>query len=222
MNCPHCGAPANPPPGVPTYECSYCKRTFNTLPAAPTPPPSALPPGYPGAPPPYGAPPPAYGAPPPQIVVIAPGGSSTPLRVRTGGGGAGWMIPFFAVFVIALVVGALRFWWTGSLDGLHGGWSWDGKEPLECTGNDDLEVKGVNATLSGTAIIASGNCHVKIVDSNIKADTIVEAAGNAQVTFQNGSVDGKVATDASGNARVRFNGTKVTGEKRHSGNAKVD
>lgn len=131
------------------------------------------------------------------------------------------MAPFFIVVVIALVVGGLKFWWTGSFDAF-GGWTWDGKEPLECAGNDEITVKGVNVNLPGTAIIASGNCHVKIIDSTIKADTVVEAGGNAEVTFQNGSVDGKVATDASGNSRVRFNGTKVTGEKKRSGNAKVD
>ncbi|CAN5422125.1 hypothetical protein BH09MYX1_BH09MYX1_18600 [soil metagenome] len=213
MNCPQCGAPANITPGVSTYECPFCKRSFNTLPQQAAPPPSALPPGYP---------PPQ----PPHIVVIAPpsGYGPTPpaLRVRPSGGGFGWVVPFLVIGVIAAVVGGMKFWWIGSGDLFGGGWSWDGKEPLECGGNDQLTVKGVNANLPGTAIIAGGNCHVKIVDSTIKADTVVEATGNAEVTFQNGTVDGKVAADASGNARVRFNGTKVTGEKKRSGNAKVD
>ncbi len=218
MNCPHCGAPANVTPGVPTYECPFCKRSFNTM-AAQAPPSATPPPGYPPSALPPGYPQPQ--APPPHIVVIAPGGYDGPSSVRPSSGGFGWMIPFGIVVVIALVVGGLKFWWTGTFDAF-GGWTWDGKEPLECAGNDEVTVKGVNVNLPGTAIIASGNCHLKIVDSTIKADTVVEAGGNAEVTFQNGSVDGKVATDASGNSRVRFNGTKVTGEKKRSGNAKVD
>lgn len=85
-----------------------------------------------------------------------------------------------------------------------------------------VTVTGVQATLTGTAIEAGGNCHVTIVDSTIKAGTVVAAAGNADVTFQGGSIEGTTAVDASGNAHVRFDGTKVTGPKRKSGNARVD
>lgn len=145
------------------------------------------------------------------------------MRNRTASSGLAWVIPFFVIGGIIAVLGVgIRYWIS------TGGWtaydaSWSGKEPFECGGNDQVELHGVNADLPGmTAIIADGNCHLKLVDSNIKADTVVEAGGNAEVTFQGGSVNGKTAADASGNARVRFNGTKVTGEKKKSANGKVD
>jgi len=219
--CPQCGAPATVQPGQATYECPYCKRTFQTAQMFGTPPPMANP--MPQAP--------AF--PPKQqqqhIVIVAPGGQYSPgdsVPQPRSGGSSGWGVMIGIAVLVLGVAGAIRFISHSASGGagaaLFSGLMWDGKDTLVCGGNDEITVTGVNANLTGTAIEAGGNCHVKIIDSTIKAGTVVDAAGNADVSFQGGSIDGTTAVDASGNAHVRFNNTKVTGPKKKSGNAKVD
>ena len=217
INCPQCGAPANVPAGQATYECPYCKRTFQTAQMFGPPPPMANP--MPQAP----------VFPPKQqvqhVVIVAPG-DSVP-QPRRGSSGSGWGVMIGIAVVVVAFAGGVRYLSASASGGagsaLLSGLVWDGKDTLVCGGNDQVTVSGVHATLTGTAIEAGGNCHVKIIDSTIKAGTVVEAGGNADVTFQGGSLEGTTAAvDASGNAHVRFNGTKVTGAKKKSGNAKVD
>lgn len=101
---------------------------------------------------------------------------------------------------------------------------WDGKEPLQCGGNDRISVTGVTANFNaGAAIIASGNCQVRCEGCTITAATAVEAGGNAQVTIANGAVTGTaLLADASGNARVTFMGdVKVSGTVKESRKGQV-
>jgi hypothetical protein len=98
---------------------------------------------------------------------------------------------------------------------------WDGKTTLECSGNDELSFEDCTATLSGTAVLASGNCRLHLKRCTIVADTAIEAGGNARVLVEGGTVEGKqLAVDAGGNAVVEVRGA-LTGKVKRSGNARV-
>jgi len=96
---------------------------------------------------------------------------------------------------------------------------------FECTGNDQMVVKGKTFTVAGgPAIDASGNCHLTVKDCTITGEGI-HAAGNAQVTLSGGAINAPApatAIDASGNAKVIAQGTVVSGTVNKSGNAKVE
>lgn len=96
--------------------------------------------------------------------------------------------------------------------------AWDGKSPLTCSGNDHMVVTGVTAT---AGIVASGNCHIAVSNTNITAPVGIEAAGNAEVTFAGGSITSTTAIQAGGNAKITFAGTKVSGKQDKKGNAKI-
>ncbi len=92
---------------------------------------------------------------------------------------------------------------------------WDGKEPLNCSGNEQIAVTGVTANFNaGAAIVATGNCTVRCEGCTLTAPTAVEASGNAQVTIANGSATGATyLANASGGARVTFMGQVTTSGK---------
>jgi hypothetical protein len=101
--------------------------------------------------------------------------------------------------------------------------SWDGKGPLTCGVGESLRVSKVTSALSsGSAIKASGNCVLEIVDSNISAPVGVEASANAKVSIRGGAIEGaSSAVVASGNATVDIDGARVKGSVKKTGNAKV-
>jgi hypothetical protein len=98
------------------------------------------------------------------------------------------------------------------------------KQTVECTGNDQITLKGKTFTVAdGPAIDASGNCHLTCKDCTITGAEGIHAAGNAQITLEGGSLTASAtALDLSGNASVKAAGTPVVGEVKKSGNAKVD
>jgi hypothetical protein len=99
---------------------------------------------------------------------------------------------------------------------------WDGKSTLECKGNDVMELTGVKANVSGTAIKASGNCQLSMVGVDITAATGIEASASAKVTMTGGSITATTnSVVASAAAKVDCVGTKVTGKSKASGAAKV-
>ena len=99
---------------------------------------------------------------------------------------------------------------------------WDGKTTFECSGNQNVTLSGVTASVSGTAIKASGNCQLTLKDMNVTGAIAIEAGGNAQVTVTGGSLTGNTnSVVAGGNAHVTCAGTKVTGKSKTSGNAKA-
>jgi hypothetical protein len=99
---------------------------------------------------------------------------------------------------------------------------WDGKSPLVCAGNSAMTVTGVNATLPGTAITASGTCSLTLVNVEVSGGTAIEAGGNSVVTVQGGQISGStLAVHAAGNAKVTFAGTKVTGKTQAVALAKI-
>lgn len=112
---------------------------------------------------------------------------------------------------------------AGGLGGTAAAAKWDGKSPFTCSGNDNLRLNGVSAKLSTTAITASGNCHLTLVNVDVTAPTGIEAGVNAVVTVQGGSITGTTfAIHATANAKVDVTGAKVSGKTQAAGvNAKV-
>jgi hypothetical protein len=101
--------------------------------------------------------------------------------------------------------------------------TWDGKATFNCTGNDNVSLTGVSATLaSGDGIHADGNCKLSITGANITAGTAINASGNARISVTGGNLKGTAnAISASGNAQVTCVGTTVTGKTSSSDNGKI-
>jgi hypothetical protein len=204
INCPQCGAPANiQDTQQAVYTCPFCNRSFDTGNAAAAKEPDD--------------------APIPQIIVVAPGGGGS--RRSSSGGGAiiGSLVMFVVIAGFTLYM--LRSAGVPMKDvksTMLGVSSWDGKSALECSGNEELTVENIDATLPGTAVITSGNCHVKFVNCHLKADTVFELNGNSEVRLEGGTFEGEVAIDASGNSTVRIAGATVTGKRKHRANARID
>ena len=221
--CPKCGASVQPPPG-PSAQCPSCRNYFPVN-GTQTQPPQPY-----GQPPPqqYGQPPPQYPPQPdsqeaPRVIVVHHG---------LGGYSSYWMIRLGIVAVFVLMSGAgwvyHRITGSSATAGVGAGIGldddWDGKQPLTCDENDQVEVDGVKATFSaGAAIIASGNCHLTCKDCTLKAPFAVQASGNAKVVLVNGSAEGTdTSLSATENAIIDVRGNaKVIGPTKQSGNAKV-
>lgn len=215
FKCPHCGAP--PPPGyVPPsgqfgYFCTYCRQ--QSVHGAPAPPPQAQLPAI--------------------IVIQGPGHEhdhhydhhhQAAIAHAHVARSASWIVWVVIVLVVSLGGSGAAFMNCTKHSAILSGLVWDGSEPLHCSGNDRVEVSGVEATFNaGAAIIADGNCHVRCTDCNLTAPTAIESSGNAQVTIVNGSVKGTILlADASGNSRVTISGNvTVSGQVRERANAKV-
>lgn len=134
------------------------------------------------------------------------------------------MVWVAVVLFVSLGGGAFGFSRCGKHSALVSALVWSGDEPITCTGNDDIAVSGVEASFtSGTAISATGNCHFRCTDCNISAPTAIDASGNAQITIINGTIKGTaILADASGNAHVNISGNvTASGRVRENGNAKV-
>jgi hypothetical protein len=99
---------------------------------------------------------------------------------------------------------------------------WDGKSTFECKGNDAVTLNGITATVSGTAIKASANCQLTLVNVNLTAPIAIDASASAKVTMTGGSITASGnSVVASGAAKVDLVGTKVTGKAKKSGAATV-
>lgn len=100
--------------------------------------------------------------------------------------------------------------------------NWDGKSTLECKGNDVMTVSGVTATVSDTAIRATGNCQLVLTNVKITAPVGIEAGASAKVTMTGGSITSSTnSVVASANSNVVITGAQVSGKSKKSGNAKI-
>lgn len=100
--------------------------------------------------------------------------------------------------------------------------SWDGKSTLECKGNDVMAIEGITATVSDTAIRASGNCQLTLTNVKITAPVGIEASANAKVTMTGGSIAASSnSVIASAGANVVIAGAQVSGKSKKSGAAKI-
>jgi hypothetical protein len=214
FKCPHCGAP--PPPGYqpPTghfgYACIYCRQ--QSVHGAPEPPPPTT-------------------QQTPAIIVVHHSPSShgadyhnaAMAHVATARS-VSWLIWLIVVLVVSLGGAGGMFMRCTRHSAAMSSLVWDGSEPLQCTGNDDIAVTGVEAHFTGgSAIVANGNCHVKCTDCKISAPTAIEASGNAQVTIVNGTIQGtEVLAEAGGNAQVTVTGNvTASGRVKKSANGRV-
>lgn len=135
-----------------------------------------------------------------------------------------WLVWVIVVIVVSLGGSGAAFMRCANHSTFASSLVWSGSEPLMCSGNENIAVSGVTATFNaGTAIRASGNCHVRCTDCTLSAPTAIEAGGNAEVIIVNGSVKGTtLLADASGNARITIMGNvTASGPSKQSGNAKV-
>lgn len=108
--------------------------------------------------------------------------------------------------------------------------TWDGRSTFERKGNDAVTLTGVTATVSDTAIRASGNCQLSLVDVKLTAPIGIDASANAnanananaKVTMTGGSITSSTnAIVASAASNVTLVGTHVTGKSKKSGAAKI-
>ncbi len=206
LACPGCGAAVKAPPNTPQYQCPYCQHTIQL--EAPKPPPAAAQPQAPH-------------------VIVVHHNDSSPI-VYTGGSAFGtyWTIRlalFFVVMVLSAGGWGLRRWRHAMVDSV-GALGWDGTTPLTCGGNDQIDVSGVTASFSaGSAIIASGNCHVSCTNCTLKAPVAVEADGNGEVKLINGTITGTVTSlNATGNGNIDVLGNAtVVGPYHQSANGRV-
>ncbi len=100
--------------------------------------------------------------------------------------------------------------------------AWDGKSTFECKANDAVTLSGITANVSGTAIKASGNCQLTLVNVNLTAPVAIDAGGAAKITMTGGSITATTnAVVAAGAAKVDLVGTKVAGKSKKSGAANI-
>ncbi len=210
--CPSCGGPL-PQAFGPSVACTYCGAVVDVA-AAAQPPVQPLPMVMPA----------------PVIHVADP---ADPERLRR----IIWIVVIATVapLLIGVVVTVIALAGTcaavgvaassapsfAPMTGLPGGW--DGSVPLVCGGSQQVTAMGVHAAFpAGTAVTASGNCQVTLVQSTLSAPMAIVASGNAQVIIQGGSVQGTVfAVSASGNSQVVSQGAQIVGPVNRSGNAQV-
>jgi hypothetical protein len=193
------------------YQCPYCGTSFNT-----------------GLQP----PPPQHHQTGPTFIVIAPGHDDDDdmhhhfhhaAQTHAVASGIGWLV---WVIVMVVVVGGAGGGWAflSRRSSFASSMIWDGESPFHCAGNDNVNVKGVNAQFNaGIAVTVSGNCHFTCTDCSIKAPTVFEVSGNGDVTVVNGSVIGtETLVEAGGNAHVNISGNVTAGGAvKQSANAKV-
>ncbi len=147
------------------------------------------------------------------------------------------------VLVLGLGIGALVFHRVNrAVEGATGGagifpsaLSWNGSAPFSCGANSDVRIEGVTANLPGqTAITASLNCSVTLVDSHITAARGIDASGNGVTRLENSTLDttgpgivvsmnknlvlvnsrvtaGGVGVEASMNSEITIDGGSVQG-----------
>jgi hypothetical protein len=95
--------------------------------------------------------------------------------------------------------------------------------PVECRGNEYVELVGVSIQTAGTAIDAHGNCSVRISGSHIAGDVALDAHGNAHVEIEDSTLEGgRVAVDLHGNAMLTTRGSTFAGGIDRHGNAALE
>lgn len=191
VECQNCGAPLKADGSKAFVDCQYCGRTnkvasSKTLMAHV----------------PVDWQPPAQWTPDMRQKVVAGAVVST---AATGAGLTG-CIAISVVVAILAVVGVVVVSTVGKPGGLPSvlGPSWDGSAPFSCSGNEDVRIEGVHASLPNqTAIRASVNCDLTIVDSDITAARGIDASGNGTIRLENTTLrTSETGIEASMNKRV--------------------
>jgi len=192
QNCPRCGAAAQIPPGVYSYECIYCKTPFQ-LAAPPAPEPE----------------------PPPRVIVVDHGAS------YRSGWSMYWMLRF-GVAVIALVVTTGGWAWhrlRGDDDDIWDGTeplACDGNDEFDVAGIKATFTAGAALIASGNCHVTCKDCALKApiaVQASGNAQIIL-VNGSAEGT--------EASISASDNARVEVRGNaSIIGSTKQVANAKI-
>jgi hypothetical protein len=223
VECQNCGAPLKADGSKAFVDCQYCGRTnkvasSKTLMAHV----------------PVDWKPPAQWTPEMRNQVVTGALAS---NAATGGGLTGCISVAVVVAilgVVAVVVVSTVGTGSGGIPAVLGP-SWDGTAPFECSGNEEVRIEGVHATLPGqTAVRARLNCDVTIIDSDITAMRGIDASGNGTTRLENTTlrtsstgielsmnkrlilvnsqiIAGGVGIDARQNADVTLEGGRVEG-----------
>jgi len=93
------------------------------------------------------------------------------------------------------------------------------KTPVQCTGDQTVTLDGALLQVGRTAINASGNCKVQVMNSRVVGKIAVVATGNAEITFENAIVEGSL--QLMGNTTASFKSSTVTGKVRKLQSAAV-
>jgi hypothetical protein len=126
----------------------------------------------------------------------------------------------FAIYIYVVAKDATTQAAAGGVGGTPVAATWDGKTPLDCSGNNMMAITNVNAT---APINASGNCKLTLTNVTVVVSgTALTAGGNATVTMAGGVLQGgKDSIDASANAKVILNAVVTKGNKQKTGNAMI-
>jgi hypothetical protein len=85
-----------------------------------------------------------------------------------------------------------------------------GSMPTTCAMNDELEIVGKEFSGSGTVVVAELNCKLKIRDSKLSGDVVLESKGNLELTIENSTLEGRdVALKLENNSNVSIAGGSV-------------
>jgi hypothetical protein len=80
-----------------------------------------------------------------------------------------------------------------------------GSMPTTCNMNETLEIENQTFSGSGTLIEAGLNCKLKIKNSKLSGDIVVDSKGNLDLTVENSTLEGKdVALKLDFNAKVNL------------------
>lgn len=101
--------------------------------------------------------------------------------------------------------------------------AWDGTSTFVCPSTGPVRIENVTATVTGTAIKASGNCDLTLEGVDITADIGIDAGGNATVLIRGGRVTGRTQSiQAGANATVVVDGATIAGPTKKSANGAIE
>lgn len=161
--CPNCGAPITLSAGVNDVPCGYCGNVIHVE---------------------WGKKPPTQAQKPPLTVYVRPGLGFLPLVILLGAllpvG-----IPLFLAFAPALKSVASE---VAAEAGLAAS-----TFPMNCGLNQSLSIVGQTFEGEGTLITGEINCKIKIKNSKLKGDLVVDAKNLVEVTLENSTLEGREA-----------------------------
>jgi hypothetical protein len=87
--------------------------------------------------------------------------------------------------------------------------------------DDSMRLDGVLIKLDDVAVVVTGDCDLKIVNSHITGNTAIHADSNATVSIVNSIVEGSTAVSLSGNATLAAKSSTVRGRIQRTQNTEL-
>ncbi len=91
--------------------------------------------------------------------------------------------------------------------------------PVVCRGQDDMKLDGVLLRVDDVAVVAGGDCDLRISNSHIIGATAIQADLNATIRISNSVIEGPVALQLSGNSTAAVRSTTVRSRVQKRGSA---